>query len=366
MIKVLVVDDSPLVRKLFGRVLTEEPGFEVAFARDGVEALDKLETFRPDVVTLDVNMPQMNGLDCLDRIMVQRPSPVVMVSSVTEAGADAALQALRLGAVDFVAKPTGAVSLHIDTFAPTFLEKIRAAAAAKLPASKRLRERVQLRSSGMRPGKARSVALDQDEAEVGAAVGEGIVLVGTSTGGPSALETLLTALPETFAWPILVAQHMPAGFTGAFAKRLNGVCALDVVEASRPLRLQSGCIYIGRGDADIVVSRRPGGLVVMAAPARANYPWHPSTDRLVRSAMDLLPASQLIGVLMTGMGNDGAEAMAELRAKGGRTIAEAEETAVVWGMPGELVKAGGADFVLPLPRIADRLCKLVPNDAAGS
>lgn len=366
MIKVLVVDDSPLVRKLFGRVLTEEPGFEVAFARDGVEALDKLDSFLPDVITLDVNMPQMNGLDCLDRIMVQRPCPVVMVSSVTEEGADAALNALRLGAVDFVAKPTGAVSLHIDSFAPTFLEKIRAAASAKLPASKRLRERVQLRTAGMRPARTRNAAIENIEAESVPAIGEGIVLVGTSTGGPPALEALLMALPETFPWPILVAQHMPAGFTGAFAKRLDGLCALEVVEASRPIRLQPGCVYIGRGDADIVVSRRPTGLVAMAAPAKPNYPWHPSTDRLVRSAMDYLPASQLIGVLMTGMGNDGAQAMTELRAKGGKTIAEAEETAVVWGMPGELVKAGGADWVLPLPRIADRLRKLVPSHASNT
>jgi two-component system chemotaxis response regulator CheB len=365
-IKVLVVDDSPLVRKLFSRVLTDEPGFEIAIARDGVEALDKLESFRPDVVTLDVNMPQMNGLECLDRIMVLRPCPVVMVSSVTEAGADAALNALRLGAVDFVSKPTGAVSLQMDSFAPTFLEKIRAAASAKLPASKRLKERVQLRTAGMRPARAQLGAAENIEAEIAAATGSGLVLIGTSTGGPPALETLLTALPQNFPWPILVAQHMPAGFTGAFAKRLNGICALDVVEASRPMQLKPGCIYIGQGDADIVVSRRSAGLVVMAAPAKSSYLWHPSTDRLVRSAMDHLPASQLVGVLMTGMGNDGAQAMTELRAKGGKTIAEAEETAVVWGMPGELVKAGGADWVVPLPRIADRLRKLVPSDATDS
>lgn len=364
MIKVLVVDDSPLVRKLFGRVLTDEPGFEVALARDGLEALDKLESFRPDVITLDVNMPQMNGLDCLDRIMVQRPCPVVMVSSVTEEGADAALNALRLGAVDFVAKPTGAVSLHMDSFAPTFLEKIRAAASARLPASKRLRERVQLRTAGMRSARVRDVAIEDGEVAAETATGEGVVLIGTSTGGPPALETLLVALPQTFPWPILIAQHMPAGFTGPFAKRLDGICALEVVEVSRPMRMQAGCVYIGRGDADIVISRRPLGLVVMAAPAKLNYLWHPSADRLVRSAMEHLPASQLIGVLLTGMGNDGAEAMTELRAKGGKTIAEAEETAVVWGMPGELVKAGGADWVLPLPRIADRLCKLVPSNAA--
>jgi two-component system, chemotaxis family, protein-glutamate methylesterase/glutaminase len=363
-IKVLVVDDSPLVRKLFGRVLTQEPGFEVVFARDGVEALDKLDSFRPNVITLDVNMPQMNGLECLDRIMVQRPCPVVMVSSVTEEGADAALDALRLGAVDFVAKPSGAVSLHMDSFAPTLLEKIRAAACAKLPASRRLRERVQLRAAGMRPARERIKTVENAEAEPKPAVGAGLVLVGTSTGGPPALEAFLGALPQSFPWPILVAQHMPADFTAAFAKRLNGICALEVIEASHPMLAQPGCVYIGRGDADIVVSRRPSGLVVMAAPAKSTYPWHPSTDRLVRSAMDHLPATQLIGVLMTGMGNDGAEAMTLLRAKGGKTIAEAEETAVVWGMPGELVKAGGADWVVPLPGIADRLRKLVPSDAS--
>jgi two-component system, chemotaxis family, protein-glutamate methylesterase/glutaminase len=362
-IKVLIVDDSPLVRKLFGGVLAGEPGFEVAFARDGLEALEQLESFRPHVITLDVNMPQMNGLECLDRIMVQRPCPVVMVSAVTDAGADAALKALRLGAVDFVPKPTGAVSLRMASFAPTFIEKVRAAAAAKLPASRRLKERVQLRTAGMRPPRASNATAGKLDIAVERARGDGIVLVGTSTGGPPALEALLVGLPETFPWPILVAQHMPAGFTGPLAKRLDGICALNVLEASRPMRIEAGNVYIGRGDADIVVSHRPAGLVVMAVPAKADYPWHPSTDRLVRSAMDYLQASQLIGVLMTGMGNDGAEAMAALRTKGGRTIAEAEDTAVVWGMPGELVKLGGADWIVPLPKIASRLQQLMPIHA---
>jgi two-component system chemotaxis response regulator CheB len=398
-IKVLIVDDSALVRKLFGRVLSESvatdipvtdlaaervghsrPEFEVAFARDGLEALEQLERFRPDVITLDVNMPQMNGLECLDRIMVQRPTPVVMVSTVTEEGADATLKALRLGAVDFVPKPSGAVSLRMDAFAPTFLDTIRGAASAKLRASKRLRERVRLRTGGgllttRSALRSRSDAqLDaESELELGEQSvqgilpqGEGLVLVGTSTGGPPALEALLVPLPEDFPWPILVAQHMPAGFTGPLAKRLNGICALNVVEAARPLVLQPGTVYIGRGDADIVVSKRPSGLVAMAVPAKANYLWHPSTDRLVRSAMAHLPAKQLIGVLMTGMGNDGAEAMTELRTQGGKTIAEAEETAIVWGMPGELVRAGGANWVVPLPKIAERLQRLVPSHATNS
>ncbi len=188
--------------------------------------------------------------------------------------------------------------------------------------------------------------------------------MGTSTGGPPALEALLAPLPATFAWPILVAQHMPAGFTGPLARRLNGICALTIVEVTEPMILQAGHVYIGRGDADILLSKRAKELIVMTAPAKPSYPWHPSTDRLVRSAMDHAPAAQLIGVLMTGMGNDGADAMTELRAQGGRTIAEAEETAIVWGMPGELVRAGGASWVLPLPQIARRLQRLVPAHAA--
>jgi two-component system chemotaxis response regulator CheB len=204
------------------------------------------------------------------------------------------------------------------------------------------------------------------EAPVEAAQGDGLVLVGTSTGGPPALEALLTSLPATFPWPILVAQHMPATFTGPLSQRLNKICALNVVEAGRPTSLAPGTVYIGRGDADIVVSRRPSGLVVMAAPARSDYPWHPSTDRLVRTALEHVAADRLIGVLMTGMGNDGADAMVELRTRGGRTIAEAEETAVIWGMPGELVRAGGATWILPLPQIASRLQRLVPIHAARS
>jgi len=361
-IRILVVDDSALVRKLFGRVLAEETDLEVRFARNGIEALAQLDEFRPDVITLDVQMPEMDGLECLDRIMVQRPCPVVMVSTITAEGAEATLNALQLGAVDFVEKPSGAVSLRMEEFAPTFKSKIRAAAAARVPASRRLRERVQFRAgTALAPRPRRTVEIA--DVPVEAAEGNGIVLVGTSTGGPPALEALLTPLPATFPWPILVAQHMPSAFTGPLARRLDGICALQVVEAAVPLPLEAGKVYIGRGDADIVLSRRAGVLTVLAAPEKTDYPWHPSTDRLVRSAMALVPATQLIGVLMTGMGNDGAVAMTELRAGGGATIAEAEETAVVWGMPGELARAGGATFVLPLQKIAQRLQSLVPLHA---
>ncbi|MFG1425876.1 chemotaxis-specific protein-glutamate methyltransferase CheB [Roseixanthobacter glucoisosaccharinicivorans] len=359
MIKILVVDDSALMRKLLGQVLAAEPDFEVRFARNGVEALDQLAGFEPDVVTLDIHMPQMDGLACLDRIMLERPCPVVMVSSLTAAGADATLEALRLGAVDFVAKPTGAVSLHIETLAAELIAKVRGAARAKLKASLRLTERVRHRI-GARAAASPKPKASPQQARLPRASGDGLVLVGTSTGGPPALEALLTALPAGFSWPVLVAQHMPATFTGPLARRLDHLCAVTVQEVAQPTLLRPGHVYIGRGDADLIVARRASGLVAMAAPSQAGYPWHPSTDRLVRSAMDHLPAPQLIGILMTGMGNDGAEAMALMHSQGGRTIAEAEETAVVWGMPGELVRRDGADFVVPLPAIAGCLLGLAP------
>jgi len=360
-IKVLVVDDSALVRKLFRRVLDKEPDLEVRVARNGLEALRELEEFHPNVITLDVQMPQMGGLECLDRIMLEHPCPVVMVSSLTAEGAEETLEALRLGAVDFVLKPEGAVSLRIDEFAPSLLEKIRAAAGAKIKKSARLRERVLHRTRR----RDETAAPRDRKRRTARASGDGLVLVGTSTGGPPALEALLAPLPQTFPWPILVAQHMPATFTGPLARRLDELCELRVVEVLQPMLVEPGCVYIGRGDADLILTRRPAGLTAMSAPAQ-DYPWHPSTDRLVKSALAHVLPQQLIGVLMTGMGNDGAEAMATLSKLGGTTIAEAEETAVVWGMPGELVRAGAADWIEPVHKIASRLLEITPNHAARS
>jgi two-component system chemotaxis response regulator CheB len=397
-IKLLVVDDSPLLRRLLGRIFAAEGDFEVAFARDGLEALAQLTTFEPDVITLDVNMPGMDGIACLDRIMIERPCPVVMVSSLTEAGADVTLEALDLGAVDFIAKPKRALSLEIDALAPALVEKVRTAAKARLRRTHRLAERVRLRSSPTAghppppqrtgaPGRAgpgprasdREAAsrhhtrLGRCDVSSGTDTGgqalardpsgtsRGLVLVGTSTGGPPALDALLSRLPGHFPWPIVVAQHMPAAFTGPLARRLDKLCALTVCEVVEPMPLLPGNVYIGRGDADVIIGRRASGPTVMAAPALPELRWHPSVDRLTASAMDHLDPSRLVGVLMTGMGNDGARTMGELRRRGGQTIAEAEETAVVWGMPGELVKAGGADVVVPLDRIAGRLIDLVAS-----
>jgi two-component system chemotaxis response regulator CheB len=224
---------------------------------------------------------------------------------------------------------------------------------AKLRNSLRLRERVRHRIGPGWPAAAHPAPA------VPGIPAHGLVLAATSTGGPPALEALLTPLPADFPWPIIIAQHMPAAFTGPLARRLDQLCALTVVEVTDPVIIVPGFVYIGHGDADIIVERHAEGLVARSAAALAAYPWHPSADRLVRSAMEVVAPEQLLGVLMTGMGNDGAAAMAALHGAGGRTIAEAEETAVVWGMPGELVKAGGASHVLPLGEIAARLVRLL-------
>ena len=363
MITLLAVDDSALMRRLIGEVFSDEDGIEVHFARNGVDALAMLQTLRPDVITLDVHMPQMDGLACLDRIMVERPCPVVMVSALTEDGARETLEALSLGAVDFIAKPGGAISLKIDVFGPLLVDKVRAAARARVAASHRLSERVRLRSgeAATQPRPRRLPVSAPKRPRLTPLIGEGadrVVLVGSSTGGPPALDALLAPLPASFPWPIVVAQHMPASFTGALAARLDRLCALSVQEVTKPTPLEPGCVYIARGDADVILSRRGGTLVALSAPSGAAFRWHPSVDRLVDSALDLVAASDLVGVLLTGMGDDGAAAMTRLRQGGGRTIAEAEETAVVWGMPGELVRQGGAEAVLPIGRVAAGLLDL--------
>jgi two-component system chemotaxis response regulator CheB len=359
-IRLLIADDSALMRKLLDGIFLAEGDFDIRLARNGSEALDLVRSFDPHVVTLDVQMPDMDGLTCLGRIMIEAPRPVVMISALTAEGAEATLEAIELGAIDFVAKPTGTVSLEIDRLQPVLVAKVRGAASARIRRTLRLRERIrhQFEGARLRPRPARRSSANRNNAAA-----MGLVLIGTSTGGPAALDTVLPELPPGFPWPILVAQHMPASFTGPFARRLDRECKLRVVEVNRPMPLQAGTVYIGRGDADLVVTSRSAGVNAMCVPAHRDYPWHPSVERMVASALEQFDATQLIGVLMTGMGNDGAEAMTRLRAKGGRTIAEAESTAVVWGMPGELVKKGGAEFVQPLDDIAATIIEAVGCDA---
>jgi two-component system chemotaxis response regulator CheB len=342
---VLVVDDSALMRRALKGILVESGQFDVHTARNGVDALEQLDRVQPDVVTMDVNMPEMDGLTCLAKIMEQRPTPVVMVSSLTERNALVTLEALELGAVDYVPKPGGTVSLNIDEVAAELVQKVKAASSVRLN-----------RAGGL---SARITAHRPQSREVVPAGAVDLVLIGSSTGGPQLLANLLPRLPASLGAPVVVAQHIPASFTAALARRLDDLCALRVHEVDRITTIHRGNIYLGRGSADVVVARRTNDLVVKTVPSGAEYRWHPSVDRLVASARRHLDSSRLVCALLTGMGDDGAAEMAAVRADGGRTIAEAEETAVVWGMPGELARRGGATEVLPADAIADRLADWV-------
>ncbi|MBL7252888.1 chemotaxis-specific protein-glutamate methyltransferase CheB [Paractinoplanes lichenicola] len=341
---VLVVDDSALMRRAIRGILEEAGGFEVSTARNGADALDQLDRARPDVVTLDVNMPEMDGLTCLAKIMAERPTPVVMVSSLTEANALITLEALELGAVDYVAKPGGTVSLNMSDIATEITGKVRAAAKARIGRAHGLSARIRQTPPPREPVTGRKTDL---------------VVIGSSTGGPALLADLLPQLPGTLSAPVVIAQHIPASFTATLARRLDESCALRVHEVDRIMTVHPGSIYLGRGSNDVVVARRTDGLIVKSVPAGAEYRWHPSVDRLVASARRHVAAERLVCALLTGMGDDGATEMAAVRAEGGRTIAESEETAVVWGMPGELARRGGATEVLPSYAIADRLAQWV-------
>lgn len=348
---VLVVDDSALMRRALKSILAEAGGFEVHTARNGVDALEQLGRLQPDVVTLDINMPEMDGLTCLARIMEEQPTPVVMVSSLTEHNALVTLEALELGAVDYVPKPGGTVSLNIDEVSADLINKVRNASAAKLKPAGGLTARIRAHS--------RRAAAVPPRRDLGVAGAVDLVLIGSSTGGPALLSDLLPQLPETLGAPVVVAQHIPASFTGALARRLDETCALRVHEVDRIMTVQRGNVYIGRGNADVVVARRTDGLIVKSVPSTPEFRWHPSVDRLVGSARRYIDPSRLVCALLTGMGDDGAKEMAAVKEGGGRTIAESEETAVVWGMPGELARRGGATAVLPSYEIAEKLADWV-------
>ena len=367
MAKVLVVDDSALMRRLLSGLLCEH-GYEVQTANNGVDGVDKLLAWQPDAVTLDINMPQMDGLTALSLMMAARPTPVVMVSSLTESGALATFEALALGAVDFITKPGGTISLSIEDIERQLLSKVKTAIRARPKATGTggaltLADRMGkggLRAEHGQTKKAQPLTSAVPKKATLAPAGVvkdsmRMVLIGVSTGGPRTLEDILPALPADFPCPVAVAQHMPPNFTDAFAKRMDRLCAMRVLEVSAPMPLEPGHVYIGKGGTDMAVVERERRLYISPRPEAAGHPWHPSVDVLVDSAMRHLPAQQLTGVLLTGMGNDGAVAMSKLKQNGGRTIAEAESTAVVFGMPQELIERGGATLVLPSTDVARQL-----------
>ncbi|MBK1719067.1 chemotaxis-specific protein-glutamate methyltransferase CheB [Thiocystis violacea] len=348
MIKLLIVDDSALMRRQLTNVFQAEGDFEIRQARNGREAVEENRAFQPDVVTLDINMPEMDGITALSLLMAERPVPVVMVSSLTEQGALATFEALNLGAVDYLAKPGGTISLSIDEISVELVSKVRAAARARLKAKGtvgRLAQR--LREERVKPAPApRPLAVRRGVA------GEGLVVIGVSTGGPRTLEDILPRWPADFPWPVLVAQHMPGSFTRPFADRMDTLCPLRVVEAAHPQKVEPGTIYIGKGGADMVVGQRGGKLTVLAKPESRDFLWHPSVELLGRSVLEHCDPARVVAIMLTGMGYDGADAFAEIKKRGGRTIAESEQSAVVFGMPAELIARGGASLVLHAEKIA--------------
>lgn len=348
MIKLLIVDDSALMRRLLNSVFQAEGDFVIQLAHNGAEAVEKNREFEPDVVTLDINMPEMDGITALSLIMAERPAPVVMVSSLTEKGALATFEAMHLGAVDYITKPGGTISLCIDEIGRELVIKVRTAAKAKIKGNTARGLAQRLREEREKPPQ-RPVSLRRGLGS------EGLVVIGVSTGGPRTLEDILPLLPAEFPWPVLVAQHMPPAFTRPFADRMNEMCELNVVEASQPMPVQQGMVYIGKGGADIVLSRRSGTLTVLPKPEARDFMWHPSVELLGRSALECCDPAHLVGVMLTGMGYDGAESFAEIKRRGGRTVAESEESAVVFGMPAELIKRGGASVVLTADKVAKQL-----------
>ena len=339
MIKLLIVDDSALMRRQLSSVFEEQGDFEIRLAFNGKEAVEENTRFQPDVVTLDINMPEMDGLTALSLIMAERSVPVVMVSSLTEKGALATFEALALGAVDYIAKPDGTISLSMDNVKKELVSKIRMAAKSHVKSARV----IPLISPPVQNIIRRGVHSD------------GIVLIGVSTGGPRTLEEILPLFPANFPYPILVAQHMPASFTLQFAARMNQLCALQVVEVSSPRPIEAGFVYIGKGGADLVIVKRSEKLTVISKPENKGFLWHPSVELLGRSALEHYEASKIIGVILTGMGNDGSDSFTKIKKQGGRTIAESEASCVVFGMPAELIAKNGATTILAADKVTERI-----------
>lgn len=345
-IRVLVVDDSAFMRNALTRMITADHEFQVVgTARDGVEAVDKVMSLKPDIVTLDVEMPRMNGLEALRLIMDKHPIPVVMVSSLTTEGAETTLEALDLGAVDFIPKNLSDISGDILKIRDNLLRKLKIIARLKIKPKKRRKED----HGGVKAGDIRFAS----ERRIS------VVAIGSSTGGPRALKEVFRMLPPNFPVPLVVAQHMPKNFTKPFAERLNSISAIQVKEAEDGEPLEPGKALIAPGGSHLGLLREKA-LKVRARiiPDNGEYIYKPSVDLLLREANRVYPG-RVLGVILTGMGHDGLEGIKEMKLQGGRTIAESEETCVVYGMPRSIVEAGLADKVLPIDQIAGEIINSV-------
>ena len=347
-IRVMIVDDSALIRRSLSRILQEDPEIQaVETATDGASALEKLGLFKPDVVLLDIHMPKMDGLQALRHLMRLGPVPVIMFSSLTTAGAEITLQALRLGAVDFLPKPRGSLAENLKYLSSQLITKVKAAKSAKLfpgripdsgsvSAERSFHTPSRLKVSGIHFPVAGSPPL---------------IVIGCSTGGPKALEEIIPALPADFPAAIGIVQHMPEPFSRVFADHLDQRSALRVKIASQEELFQPGQVLMAPGDAHLRVMKKENRVIAYLEPfPGGDSGGMPSIDSFFFSAARAL-ARKTLGVLLTGMGRDGAKGMAAIKIMGGRTIAQDESTSTVFGMPRAAIESGTVDCITPLSQI---------------
>lgn len=342
-LKVLVVDDSALIRSLMKAIINREKDMEcVGTAPDPMAAREMIKERNPDVLTLDVEMPKMDGLDFLERLMRWRPMPVLMISTLTERGSDITFRALELGAVDFISKPKLGIADGMEESAAEITEKIRTVAQARV------------RRTTVAPAAEESFSADAILPRVAGRYSstEKLIVVGASTGGTQAIKELLTRLPAD-APGVLVTQHMPEHFTKSFADRLDTLCEISVKEAEHNERVLPGHAYIAPGNAHLLLARSGANYVVKLDQGPLVNRHRPSVDVLFRSVANIAGANA-IGIILTGMGKDGVQGLLEMRRAGSFTIAQDEATCVIFGMPKEAIAAGGVCEVLPLQNIARR------------
>lgn len=349
-ITVVLADDSALMRKKVKEMLERDPDIRVVgAARNGQEAVDLVRQHEPCVVTMDINMPVMDGITALQIIMMESPRPVIMLSSLTQEGALTTFECLELGAVDFIGKPSGTISLDIEMQADDIVSKVRAAARSR-PGSRLRRKPVRDKRQSAPPGR---------PAPSGDGAATQVLAIGVSTGGPKTLLDVLPYLPRDLDAAVLIVQHMPAAFTKPFAQRLNDNSQIPIKESEPGDILMSGKGYLARGGTHMTFAKRGlgcGGIIRHTSfPSK---PHIPSVDVMMDSAVEIF-GRHIVGVLLTGMGDDGADAMVNIRRAGGRTIAEDESTCVVFGMPAQAIARGGAEFVLPVYDIPQKIVELV-------
>ena len=345
-VKVLIIDDSELIRSLLTEILSQDPNIDVVgSAIDPFDAREKIKELKPDVLTLDIEMPRMDGITFLKNIMRLKPMPVVMISTLTEKGADVTLQALQLGAIDYISKPKLDVRSTLPALAADIVNKVKHAARANISAVEHNIKQEQLsKPHAPLPSKDLNKRID-------------VICIGASTGGTEAIKEVLMTLPEKMP-PILIAQHMPGGFTQSFAKRLNSLCKLNVKEFSSEREpLVANTIYVANGDYHMTLLKRSGDYYLIRDDSDPVNRHKPSVDVLFNSVVNNAE-SRAIGVILTGMGMDGAQGLKNMLDAGAYTLAQDEASSVVWGMPRVAVEKNAARETLPLRKIGEKLINL--------